>query len=60
MKIPDFIIEKSPAQKKLRVENLRIELKSMGYSIVPSDWLFKTLQILPNNRRVEAMAEGVR
>ena len=33
------IIDRSPAQKAQRINDLRIELKALGYSIVPISYL---------------------
>lgn len=39
----DPIIDRSPAQKRLRMEKMRSELADMGYSIVETGWLKATL-----------------
>lgn len=46
MKRPDPIIDRSPAQKLLRIEKLRAELKLSGYSVVSSEWLSSILKVL--------------
>lgn len=35
----DLIIDRSPAQKARRVDELRAELKALGYSVVSTRWL---------------------
>lgn len=35
----DPIIDRTPSQKRKRIEKLRLELQSMGFSIVPTEWL---------------------
>jgi hypothetical protein len=35
----DPIIDRSPEQKRLRVEKLRLELSDLGYSVVTTTWL---------------------
>lgn len=52
----DILIDRTPAEQKSFVERVRKELLPYGYSVVLTSWLHS----LPNNRRVEAMAEGVR
>jgi hypothetical protein len=39
----DPIIDRSPAQKRMRMEKMRSELADMGYSIVETGWLKATL-----------------
>ena len=39
----DPIIDRSPQQKRLRMEALRAELAVLGYSIVETEWLRATL-----------------
>jgi hypothetical protein len=39
----DPIIDRSPKQKRLRMDKIRDELASMGYSIVETGWLKATL-----------------
>lgn len=40
---PDPIIDRSPEQKRIRMEKMRMELAQMGYSIVETEWLRATL-----------------
>lgn len=42
-RIEDPIIDRSPAQKRMRMEKMRAELADMGYSIVETGWLKATL-----------------
>ncbi len=56
----DPIIDRSPAQKKLRIALMRFELNGYGYSIVRSDWLAEAYKRIPVAERFEAMAEAVR
>lgn len=35
----DPIIDRSPAQKQMRVNQMSAELELLGYSIVPTEWL---------------------
>jgi hypothetical protein len=35
----DPIIDRSPEQKRMRVEQLRKELFDMGFSVVPTEWM---------------------
>jgi hypothetical protein len=52
--IPDPIIDRSPAQKLMRVDKLRAELADLGYSVVSTEWLHG---IIDNARRqMEAAA----
>jgi len=39
----DLIIDRSPEQKRIRMEKMRAELAGMGYSIVETQWLKDTL-----------------
>jgi len=39
MNLHEIIIDRSPAQKKLRVAALRDELKTLGYSVVATPYL---------------------
>lgn len=39
----DPIIDRSPHQKRIRMEKMRAELAGMGYSIVETEWLQATL-----------------
>lgn len=56
----DPVIDKSPAQKRLRVELMRLELKGYGYSIVRSDWLQNAYKRFPVAERFEQMVEAAR
>lgn len=56
----DHIIDRSAAQKRLRIELMRFELKGYGYSVVRTDWLQDAYKRVPVARRLEAMAEAVR
>ena len=58
MKGPDPTIERSPSQKRLRIEKLRLELADSGYSVVRSEWLRQMLKRLPMEERVEAIMEA--
>lgn len=42
--IVDPIIDRSPAQKELRVLKLRAELLELGYSVVKTEWLHAALK----------------
>lgn len=53
----DMIVDRSPAQDKLYVAKLRLELGALGYVIVSADWLRETLARLPVAKRMEAMAD---
>lgn len=57
---PDRIIDRSSAQKRMRLELARLELKPLGYSIVKTAWLSQIIKRLPPADRVEAMMESVR
>jgi hypothetical protein len=57
---PDPMIERSGAQRRLRIELMRFELKGYGYSVVRSDWLQDAYKRVPVAQRLEAMAEAVR
>jgi len=35
----DPIIDRSPEQKRARIEKLRVELGELGYSVVTTKWL---------------------
>ena len=35
----DIIVDRTPLEKSIRVETLRIELSDLGYSVVSTDWL---------------------
>lgn len=39
----DPIIDRSPAQKEMRVNKLRMELLELGYSVVRTEWLHSNL-----------------
>lgn len=52
--IPDPIIDRSSAQKLIRVDKLRQELAGLGYSIVPTDWLRATIEGAQRRREVAA------
>lgn len=56
----DPIIDRSPAQKRIRLELMRFELKGYGYSVVRTDWLADAYKRIPVAQRVEAMIEAVR
>lgn len=56
----DHIIDRSPAQKLLRIEIMRLELKPLGYSVVQSGWLHQMIKRLPVADRTEAGMEAVR
>lgn len=56
----DPIIDRSGAQRRLRIELMRFELKGYGYSVVRSDWLQDAYKRVPVAQRLEAMAEAVR
>lgn len=43
MKIQDIIVDRSPEQKRIRMEKFRAELAQMGFSIVETQWLKDTL-----------------
>lgn len=54
------IIDRSPNQKRIRLEKLRIELRPEGYSIVRTEYLNRLIKRLPVSDRGEAMCEAVR
>lgn len=61
----DPIIDRSPEQKRIRVDALRAELKSMGYSVVSTSYLsvllIMTKRIQPRKRhrpRVECIEQA--
>ncbi len=56
----DSIIERSPAQKRLRLEIMRLELTHLGYSIIRTERLKQMIKRLPAVDQVEAMMEAVR
>jgi hypothetical protein len=39
----DPIIDRSPAQKEMRLQKLRLELLELGYSVVKTEWLHANL-----------------
>jgi hypothetical protein len=43
----DLIIDRSPADKAKRLENMRAELVGLGYSIVTTEWLNALLAEMP-------------
>jgi len=43
MNLHDIIIDRSPLEKSIRVETLRIELSDLGYSVVSTEWLQRKL-----------------
>jgi hypothetical protein len=43
----DLIIDRSPAEKAKRLENMRAELVGLGYSIVTTEWLNAVLAETP-------------
>lgn len=56
----DPIIDRSQAQKAVRVALMRIELDGYGYAVVRKDWLQDAYKRIPVSRRVEEMIEAVR
>lgn len=56
MNLDHIIIDRSPAQKLLRLTALREELRDMGYSVVTTAWLAATLDkiVLIEERTMEA------
>lgn len=54
----DPIIDRSPAQKAIRVDTLRAELKELGYSVVSTSYLTGLLvqakRIQPLKRALQA------
>jgi hypothetical protein len=42
----DPIIDRSPAQKRARMEVLRVELAELGYSVVTTAWLQSMMDIV--------------
>lgn len=60
MNLDDIIIDRSQDQKRLYVEKLRLELHSMGFSVVPTEW-FKSMfweAKLEKNRRSHETANN--
>jgi hypothetical protein len=43
----DLIIDRSPAEKAKRLENMRAELVDLGYAVVTIEWLNAVLQECP-------------
>lgn len=39
----DPVIDRSPAQKEMRLQKMRLELLELGYSVVKTDWLHSNL-----------------
>lgn len=39
MNLSDIIVDRSPLQKSIHVEDLRIELSDLGFTIVSTAWL---------------------
>jgi len=39
MNITDVMIDRTPLEKAIRVEKLRLELLDLGYTVVSSEWL---------------------
>ena len=46
MNIHEIIIERSPIDKAIRLENLRTELLDLGYTAVSTEWLRKLDQAI--------------
>jgi hypothetical protein len=46
MNLNDVIIERSPLEKAIRLENLRTELLDLGYTAVSTEWLRKLDQAI--------------
>jgi len=42
----DMIIERTPLEQAIRLENLRTELLEMGYTAVSTEWLRKLDQAI--------------
>lgn len=42
----DPILDRSPKQKRIRIQKLRVELAAMGYSVVSTKWLEETLNAI--------------
>lgn len=60
MKQDDPIIDRSPEQKRARIEIMRLELSQYGYSIVKTAWLDQALKRFPREERWNARAEAMR
>jgi hypothetical protein len=43
MNISEIIIDRSPLQKAIMVETLRIELSDLGFTVVRTEWLQRKL-----------------
>jgi hypothetical protein len=43
MNISEIIIDRSPLQKAILVETLRIELSDLGFTVVRTEWLQRKL-----------------
>jgi len=54
MNLHDVVIDRSPLQKSIRLETLRIELEAQGYQIVSTAWLRKLNDIILKKRLEEA------
>lgn len=52
----DPIIDKSPAQKQIRIDKLAAELHGLGYSVVQTVWL---REIMSKNARQGAKYEVI-
>jgi hypothetical protein len=48
----DILIDRTPAEKAIRVESLRVELLGLGYEVVSTDWL-RRLDEAIQKRKVE-------
>lgn len=53
-KAADPIIDRSPFQKQMRLEKLRLELFELGYSVVPTEQWLASLQNVPFSHWREA------
>jgi hypothetical protein len=42
----DRIIDRSPDQKRIRMEKLRVELAELGYSVVTTTWLHSMMAVV--------------
>lgn len=60
MKREDKTVDRSDAQKRLRVELARIELRPWGYSVVRTSWLQETIKRLPPGDGAQASIEAAR
>jgi hypothetical protein len=43
MNLAEIIIDKSPLQQAIHVEDLRVELSDLGFTVVSTEWLQKKL-----------------